>query len=141
MFSKACKYGIRAALLLAANTDEENKMGVDEIANKLNVPKHFLAKILQQLSRYKLISSAKGPSGGFFMSKLNKNASLLSIITCIDGDDQFKGCILGLPQCSDKKPCSFHEEFKTYRKRLMDSFKKETIEESAQRIEEFKLKL
>jgi Rrf2 family protein len=141
MFSKSCKYAIRASLLLALETDEKNKIGVDEIAVRLDVPKHFLAKILQQLSKFRLISSTKGPNGGFFMSKLNKNASLLSIITCIDGDEQFKGCILGLPNCSDKHPCSFHDEYKIYRKKLMDSFKQETIEESAKRIQEFNFKL
>jgi Rrf2 family protein len=141
MFSKSCKYAIRASLLLALATDENTKIGVDEIALRLEVPKHFLAKILQQLSKQKLISSAKGPNGGFYMSKLNKNASLLSIITCIDGDEQFKGCILGLPKCSDNNPCSFHEEFKIYRKKLMDVFKQETIEESAMRIDEFNFKL
>lgn len=141
MFSKSCKYAIRASLLLALTTDEHHKIGVDEIAVKLEVPKHFLAKILQQLSKHKLISSSKGPNGGFYMSKLNKNASLLSIITCIDGDEQFKSCILGLPQCTDKNPCSFHDGFKEYKKNLMDAFKKETIEDSAKRIEEFKFKL
>ena len=141
MFSKSYKYAIRASLYLALKADEKHKIGVEEIATNLNVPKHFLAKILQQLSKHRLISSTKGPNGGFFLSNLNKKASLLSVITCIDGDEQFTGCILGLPNCSDNNPCTFHSEFKIYRKSIMNIFKSETIEESAKRINDYNLKL
>ena len=69
MFSQACKYAIRAVLYLAVHASEGKKVGVKDIAAALDVPKYFLAKILQQLSRNNLISSTKGPSGGFFLSE------------------------------------------------------------------------
>lgn len=65
MFSKACTYAIRAALYLAVHAGPQARLGVKEIAEALDVPKHFLAKILQQLVRNNLVSSVKGPSGGF----------------------------------------------------------------------------
>jgi Rrf2 family iron-sulfur cluster assembly transcriptional regulator len=46
MFLKSCKYGIRAVLYLAIHTKNGEKIGVNDIAEELNVPKHFLAKIL-----------------------------------------------------------------------------------------------
>ena len=110
MFSKSCKYGIRAVLFLSTHSSEANKYGVKTISEKLSVPKHFLAKILQQLSRNGLVSSLKGPTGGFYMSKQSKNASLLDIIVSIDGPDSFSTCVLGFPKCNSKNPCIMHDE-------------------------------
>ena len=75
MFSKSCKYGIRAVLYLAVHSSLQKRLGVTEIASELEIPKHFLAKILQQLAKENLISSTKGPSGGFFLSKKNRESN------------------------------------------------------------------
>lgn len=134
MFSKTCTYAIRAMLYLAANTDEDQKMRVEEIAKKLDVPKHFLAKILQQLTRYNLASSMKGPNGGFYLSKSNKKASLLPVIEHIGGPQNMTSCVLGLPTCSSENPCMFHEQAVEYRHKLLDMFGKESIGELAKRM-------
>ena len=67
MFSEACTYAIRAVLYLAANTNENQKVGVKDIAVALSVPKAFLAKLLQLLARHNLIASSRGSTGGFFL--------------------------------------------------------------------------
>ena len=135
MFSKTCKYAIRAMLYLAMHTDEENKLGVEAIAEGLNVPKHFLAKILQQLTRYNLASSSKGRNGGFYLSDVNKSASLLPVIESIDGPETFTSCILGLPNCSGENPCSFHHQAVEYRNAMLRILGKESIGETAKRID------
>jgi len=66
MLSNACKYAIRSILYLAINNKENKKFGVKKIAAELETPQPFLAKLLQQLTRNKLVSSAKGPTGGFY---------------------------------------------------------------------------
>ncbi|MCB0569855.1 MAG: Rrf2 family transcriptional regulator, partial [Phaeodactylibacter sp.] len=115
MFSKACKYAIRAALYLAVHAESGQKLGVKDIATALDVPQHFLAKILQQLSRNHLISSTKGPSGGFFLDEQNMEVTLRQIVECIDGPDMFTSCILGLPVCSSENPCPLHIQAFAYR--------------------------
>ena len=67
MLSKACQYAIRAALYLAIHSSETQKVGVKEMASSLEIPQHFLGKTLQQLARYHLISSVKGPNGGLYL--------------------------------------------------------------------------
>lgn len=141
MFSKACKYGIRAVLFLALNTSETLKMGVKEIAGELKVPQHFLAKILQQLSKYNLISSVKGPNGGFFLSEENLESSLDKVIECIDGPEVFSSCILGLPVCSSENPCPLHIQAFAYREGLYYQLKHQPIREIAQKIEKENLQL
>ena len=115
MFSKSCQYAVRAVAFLARHGEAGKNMGVKEIAASLDVPQQFLAKILQQLSRQKLVSSIKGPNGGFYLSPENKEISILKIVECIDGPLTLNSCVLGLPKCSAQNPCPLHFTFFQYR--------------------------
>lgn len=141
MFSKACKYGIRAVLYLAVNSSEEAKLGAKEVAEALEVPKSFLAKILQQLSRHKLISSSRGTGGGFYLSDSDRDVTLREIIECIDGEEMFSACILGLPVCSSENPCPLHTKAMTYRRGLTDLVANNSIDDFATKIIRKKLSL
>ena len=129
MYSKSCRYAIRAVLFLAVYSSEKKKHGVKQIAEFLDVPKHFLAKILQELSRKGLVSSSKGPTGGFYLSKKNSKAHLFDIILCIDGPDVFSQCVLGLPECDNEKPCTMHEEVYKYKQGILEVLQNEQIHE------------
>lgn len=135
MFSKSCQYAIRAIMYLAIHASPEEKLGVDEMAENLSVPKHFLAKILQQLSRNKLISSIKGPNGGFYLSHENRQNKMIDLVKVMEGAQYFDQCILGLPECSSVNPCPLHSEIKKYRINLINTLEKETINEFSKRIE------
>ncbi len=137
MFSKACQYGIRAVLYLAQHSTAENKIGVRAIAEAIDVPKHFLAKILQQLSKSGLISSSQGPKGGFFSSSENKKLSLKPIIQCIDGPDVFNRCILGLAKCSSTKPCPLHFQALAYREGMRFQLTQLSIEELSKKMQSY----
>ncbi len=141
MFSKSCKYAIRAVLYLAIKSDETSKLGVDELASDLEVPRHFLAKILQQLTRSRIISSSKGRNGGFYLSKTNKSSNLLAVVECIDGPGTFTDCILGLKECSHLNPCPYHNKVQQFRNAFYELIQNETIAESANRIAKNNYKL
>ena len=134
MFSKSCQYGIRAVLYLAVHSTDEKRLGVTEISNQLEVPKHFLAKILQQLAKDKLISSTKGPTGGFFLNSKNRQANLKDIIVALDGSEIFTECILGLKECSSEKPCPLHFQAYGIKEGLNYQLKFQTIDEIAEKI-------
>ncbi len=140
MFSKTCQYAIRAVLHLSLYKDDY-RVGVAELAEALKAPKHFLAKILQQLSKHGLVSSAKGPNGGFYLSEENQKATLEDVIICIDGSNVFSGCVIGLPQCSSDKPCPLHMQANAYRQGLQFHLKYQTIGEMALMVERQGLKI
>lgn len=141
MFSKSCRYAIRAVLYLAVHANMDNKLGVNDIAEALVVPKHFLAKILQQLSRDHLIVSVKGPNGGFYLNEENTNMPLYDIVKSIDGTEAFNSCILGLPVCSSENPCPLHVQAFSFRDGLLYQLENQSIEEMATRIERKNLKI
>lgn len=119
MFSKACEYAIRATLHIAANATVENKISIKEIASAIDSPMAFTAKILQQLVKNKIIASAKGPTGGFFvLEETTHKTHLGDIVEAIDGDAIFRGCGLGLATCDEQCPCPVHDKFLSIRNDL-----------------------
>jgi Rrf2 family protein len=135
MLSNAAKYAIRSILYLAMHTDRKNKIGVKKIAEELSAPQPFLAKLLQQLTKSKLVSSTKGPNGGFYLSEANKHNSIWDIIENIDGTVKFEECFLGLKKCEDANPCPVHSIAVPFRKQVLLDFKDKTIIEFSKEIE------
>lgn len=131
MFSKACEYAIRASLYISMKSIDGSKLGIKEIAKEIDSPIHFTAKILQTLSREGIVSSVKGPNGGFYLDPKSKPIALNAIVKAIDGDNILHSCSLGLKECSDKFPCPIHQDIKTYKERLRKIMKEKTVQQLA----------
>lgn len=127
MFSKTCEYAIRAMLFIAQKTKEGDRIGIKDIAKGIDSPEHFIAKILQDLSRKGLLQSAKGPTGGFYLNESSMKQSLADIVKAVDGDKIFQGCGLGLKQCSEALPCPIHHDFKRVRKQLFQMLERAKV--------------
>jgi Rrf2 family protein len=129
MFSKACEYAIRAMMFIALKSEMGLKVGIKEISSGTSVPEAFIAKILQDLNRKGLVQSVKGPNGGFYLDELSKKCTIADIVRAIDGNHLFVGCGMGLKNCSEKKPCPLHDEFKLIRRRIQVMLESKTIGE------------
>lgn len=127
MLSNACKYAIRSVLYLALQSDENNKIGVKKIAEELETPQPFLAKLLQQLNKGNLVSSTKGPNGGFYLSTKDKERAVWDIVKNMDGTSKFEECFLGLSTCSDENPCPVHFIVSPFKEKLLENFRDKTI--------------
>ena len=127
IFSKTCEYAMRAVFFIAHRTASGGRVGIKEIAAGINSPEHFLAKILQDLSRRGIIQSMKGPSGGFYIDNKSLKRPLSEVVEAIDGNGLFTGCGLGLEYCSEINPCPLHNEFKVIRTQIHEMLEKTTI--------------
>lgn len=128
MLTKAAKYAVRSTIYLAMHSHEKKCIKVKEIAQDLNVPPPFLAKLMQQLSRANLVSSLKGPKGGFFMSHQDKQNNLWEVIKCIDGEKNFHLCFIGNAVCDESNPCVFHEIAADFKANVMEKLANKTLE-------------
>lgn len=138
MFSKACEYAIRAALYVAIKSTNGERLGLKEIAKEVDSPLPFTAKILQTLSREGIISSTKGPNGGFYLKPKSKPIPLSAIVRAIDGTDTLHTCGIGLKECSDRFPCPIHDQVKAYKESLRRAMNEKTIQELAKDLTEGK---
>lgn len=141
MLSNTSKYAIRAVIYLALNAGEEKKIGIKQISKDLSIPTPFLGKILQTLAKHKLLSSTKGPHGGFGLGRKAEMINLIDIVDIIDGQDIFKKCLIRLDNCNDKKPCSMHNKYAEIRGNMLNLFKNQNISELIDEIKEGKQKV
>ncbi|WP_316834263.1 Rrf2 family transcriptional regulator [Pedobacter nutrimenti] len=129
IFSKTCEYAMRSVFFIAHRTASGNRVGIKEISSGIDSPEHFLAKILQDLSRKGIVQSIKGPNGGFYMDATTLARPLSDVVEAVDGKSLFTGCGLGLEYCSETNPCPLHEEFKGIRNRIQQMLQQTTIGE------------
>jgi Rrf2 family iron-sulfur cluster assembly transcriptional regulator len=131
MLSSSSKYGIRAVTYIASQSRKNSKIGIKKISEDLNLPTPFLAKILQLLAKQKILSSSKGPHGGFSLLRDPKKITLLDIITTIDGNDFLDDCIIHNMPCKcvdeNKLRCPIHDDYIKVRKGLVKLFTTKTI--------------
>lgn len=135
LFSKTCEYAIRATIYIAQQSKEDKKVAIKDIAKGIDSPEHFIAKILQNLSKKGFISSTKGPNGGFFIDKKGRKTTIADIVLLVDGDSLFTNCVLGLKQCSEAKPCPLHHQYKETRKNIIELFRTAKVGQISEQVD------
>lgn len=132
MISKSCKYAIRATVFIASKARQDVKLGMKEIAAEIEAPAPFTAKILQMLNKNRIITSLKGPYGGFYCEQDQLDLSVLEIVNAVDGLAVFRECIMGLHICSDEHPCPLHHKYAANRDNLLKTFEETSIRSLAE---------
>lgn len=114
LFSRSTEYAIRAMTFLASR-EPGRRAGAREISEAENIPMPFLWKILQILTRRRLVRSFKGMHGGYELAAAADQVPLGAIVTATDGAEFRDSCVLGLPECDNQNPCPLHEQWKGVR--------------------------
>jgi len=136
MFSKTCEYGIKSTLFIATQSLQDRRVSLKEIAEEIDSPVAFTAKILQRLVKADIIGSVKGPNGGFKIDREQlTQLKLYQIVRAIDGDSIYNGCGLGLKQCNEDQPCPLHDKFVAIRGNLKTMLAETNVYELATGIE------
>jgi Rrf2 family iron-sulfur cluster assembly transcriptional regulator len=125
-FSKACELGLQAVLYLSAK--EKRIFNAEEVSKELKVPKEFVSKVMQTLTRSGIVGSKKGKRGGFYLARDPRQIKLIDIVEAIDGLDLFKTCVLGFQGCSVSEPCPVHDKWGKLRDEAFKMLSEETLE-------------
>lgn len=134
MISKSCKYAIRATVFIATKAKENTKVGVKEIAKEIEAPEAFTGKILQTLNKNKIVTSLKGPYGGFYSDEAQLDLPIIEVVKAIDGMGVFTDCVFGLHKCSDEHPCPMHFDYVKTRSQMYNSFNNFTVRDLADNL-------
>ncbi|MDX1699146.1 MAG: Rrf2 family transcriptional regulator [Melioribacteraceae bacterium] len=130
IYTKTGEYAIRAILFLARQSEDALVMS-SEVAKKEEIPSHYLAKILQRMAKYGYVDSYKGRGGGFKITKLALDSSILEIVERIEGPVITLKCVTGLKECSDEHPCPLHDEWSELRDRIHNLISSKSVREVA----------
>lgn len=139
MFSKTFGYAIRAVAYVSKHGTNGNRVGLLEISNALEIPHHFLGKVMQDLVRHGILDSAKGPHGGFFANAQTIDVLLTDILKITDGSLVFEQCVLGIHRCNAARPCVMHHEFAACKNAMVQALSSKTIGNILEEMEDGKV--
>jgi Rrf2 family protein len=106
MLSKTAEYALRAAVWLAQEPGEP--ASADKLAEVTKVPRRYLHKVLQDLTRAKLVRSQPGPGGGYSLARSPEKVTILDVVSATAPLERIRHCPLGLS--SHTKLCPLHKE-------------------------------
>jgi len=131
LYSKSAEYAIQAMLYLAEREDKGLVM-VGSIASAYNIPRHFLAKLVQTLNRGKLVESFRGRNGGIRLARPAGKITVLQIVNAIEGPPpEEETCVIGLDVCSDEVVCPLHNQWQHIRSLVRNTLTSQTLADLA----------
>jgi len=119
-------YAVRCILYLSELQDKVAMAG--EIAESKKIPKSFLAKILQKLTKAEIVQSFRGVKGGVKLAKKPEEISLLDVIETIEGDVGMNVCAVNEGACDQSKECLVHPVWIEIREAVENILKKYNFE-------------
>ena len=105
--TRAADYGVRVMIHLAG-LPRDGRVLLPALAEATGAPDSFLSKVLQALTRAKLITSRRGQAGGFRISLRGMQANMREVIEAIDGPMCLNVCLSGGKACARQIWCPAH---------------------------------
>ncbi len=89
--SDAAAIAIHTAAMLAAR--EDGLVSAKTMAESLHVSQAHLAKVMQRLAKSGIVTSVRGPQGGFALAKEPDGVTLLEVYEAIEGTFTPRECL------------------------------------------------
>jgi Rrf2 family protein len=93
MISQTAEYALRAIVYLA---DKDVPQTTAQIAETTLIPAGYLAKVMQVLSRARLVHAQRGLRGGFTLVRTPPDLTVFEVVNAVDPVRRFRECPLGL---------------------------------------------
>jgi Rrf2 family protein len=110
VLSQTAEHALRAVLYLARQPNGA-RVPAESIADALSAPRNYLSKTLGTLARAGVITSARGPTGGFRLEIPAGELSLARVIEPFRESNGPAACLTGGRRCDAAEPCSTHEKW------------------------------
>ena len=130
IYSTATKYGVLALIELAAR-DVNRPIPVRELAESAGIPRHFLAKIVQNLVKAGFLRTKRGRKGGVEFARKPSRITLAQVTRAVDGPQAFHKCIFALQPCDGSRDCPLHDRWNSLRCHIMTFVENTSISDLA----------
>lgn len=107
MFSSTAEYALRAVVYLATN--RKGLSNSQAIAAGTRVPPNYISKILKDLVEAQVVTSRRGPNGGFVLAREPDTISVLDVVNAVDPIRRIETCPLGIPT-HGRNLCRLHRK-------------------------------
>jgi Rrf2 family protein len=135
-FGVGVDYSLKALLMLAERYPSNNPRRVEEIAGAQNIPENYLRRLLIELKRGGLVSSQKGPNGGYLLARHPARITMDDVVRIIEGDYAPVECLeegSAGALCRRGDGCSMREVWSEVRDSVNAILKRTTLQSLAER--------
>lgn len=101
------RYAVTAMLDLALHATE-GPVPLADISQRQGISLSYLEQLFAKLRKQGLVDSARGPGGGYRLSRDANEIAVADVVTAIDEKVDATRCG-GMGNCQDGKPCLTHE--------------------------------
>ena len=127
IFTKSTVYTLQALVELSKF---DKPVDVNFLSKKAEVPKSFLAKLLQNLAKSNIVKSFKGVNGGFLLAKKPKDIKIIDIFQMVEDKNSFVfWCAGDGINCKKEQKCEVRDFFVFLEKEIMFLIKEYTLED------------
>lgn len=115
MLSSTSKYALRVLVALADRGSQDYVLR-SVLADDTEIPSDYLGKVLLTLGCAGVVEGQRGRGGGYRLTRDPADIYLIEAVEAFEGVRTHPSCVLGVhEECSDARPCSAHEIFRTVR--------------------------
>ena len=113
------------------DVDPDTKVSVYEIAEKQHISTAYLEQIFSKLRQAGVLSSTKGPQGGYLFAKKINEIKLIEIINAVEEKIQMTKCeeCRSTNRIKDNSKCDTHKLWKALDNQIGSFFEKVTLED------------
>ncbi len=120
------EYAIRAMIHLAG-LPPGTSVQIAEISRTWNVPESFLRKIITQLTKTNLVTSARGIGGGVRLARDPETLTVVDVIEAVEGPTALNKCLIERTFCDRTSWCAVHEMWYDAQERMKAALQSKTL--------------
>ena len=126
------EYAIRGIIYLAQQPPGKMSL-ISEIAEAVDAPQTFLAKIFQNFAKLGIVNSYRGTGGGFTLGRLPSDITLREVVEAVEGPIIPNRCLTGKGGCDKDNECLVHPVWRKVQSQIVQILEGVTIEELAKK--------
>lgn len=116
-FSEGFFIAVHSLILLEKYKPE--RLSAKFLAQELHSSQAHLSKVFQKLTKAGVVTSVRGPAGGFILNKDSEEITFLDIYEIVEGRVNISGCVFGKSYCAFTT-CIFGNELNKLIKEVYD---------------------
>jgi len=97
-------------------TNDSARLTVHDLSERIDVPVHYLSKIMRKMVQAGYVKARKGHGGGYALHVKADKLYLIDVLTASGFDIDEQPCVFGWEACSNERPCPLHPIWKKLKK-------------------------
>jgi len=126
MLNQSADYALRAVLFVAQRPGRK-ACPAKAIAKATGIPLNYLGKVLHTLVQAGVLTSVRGPQGGFRLATDPAEVTLVDVAGPFQRLPERRMCLLGDRPCDAANPCVSHQHWQNISDQVTSFFRNTTI--------------